>query len=111
MLLINVVACNNFIRPVEEFCFFIDLVVRIVEYVSYNPYLVQSIHILINFSSRSFQWYEKFTNVDEVIPVSAKYGHGIEDVKHWILSKIPLGPAYFPKVSRFLFLLVFYSKK
>lgn len=44
------------------------------------------------------QWYEKFTDVDEVIPVSAKYGHGVDDIKEWILSKFPLGPAYYPKV-------------
>lgn len=44
------------------------------------------------------QWYEKFTDVDEVIPVSAKYGHGVDDVKEWILSKLPLGPSYYPKV-------------
>lgn len=42
-------------------------------------------------------WYEKFTEADEVIPVSAKYGHGVDDVKDWILSKLPLGPAYYPK--------------
>ncbi|KAJ0659828.1 putative K domain, type 2, K domain superfamily, prokaryotic type, K domain-like, alpha/beta protein [Helianthus annuus] len=24
-------------------------------------------------------WYEKFTDVDDVIPVSAKYGHGVDD--------------------------------
>lgn len=47
-----------------------------------------------------FQWYEKFTDVDEVIPVSAKYGHGVDDVKDWILSKLPAGPAYYPKVLR-----------
>lgn len=46
------------------------------------------------------QWYEKFTNVDEVIPVSAKHGQGVEDVKQWILSKLPFGPAYYPKVLR-----------
>lgn len=44
------------------------------------------------------QWYEKFTDVDEVIPVSAKYGQGVDDVKDWILSKLPFGPAYYPKV-------------
>jgi GTPase len=37
-------------------------------------------------------------DVDDVIPVSAKYGHGIDDVREWILSKIPFGPAYYPKV-------------
>ncbi|KAM3362201.1 GTPase ERA-like, chloroplastic [Capsicum galapagoense] len=47
--------------------------------------------------AKRLEWYEKFTDVDEVIPVSAKYGHGVEDVKDWILSKLPLGPAYYPK--------------
>lgn len=52
------------------------------------------------FTINAFQWYEKFTNVDEVIPVSAKYGHGVEDIKNWILSKLPVGPAFYPKVLR-----------
>ncbi|KAJ8545466.1 hypothetical protein K7X08_018049 [Anisodus acutangulus] len=47
--------------------------------------------------AKRLEWYEKFTDADEVIPVSAKYGHGVEDVKDWILSKLPLGPAYYPK--------------
>ncbi|KAM7250695.1 hypothetical protein ACFE04_022578 [Oxalis oulophora] len=47
--------------------------------------------------TQKLQWYEKFTQVDEVIPVSAKYGHGVEDIKDWILSKLPLGPAYYSK--------------
>ncbi|KAL5713284.1 hypothetical protein ACHQM5_015376 [Ranunculus cassubicifolius] len=47
--------------------------------------------------AKRIEWYEKFTDVDEVMPVSAKYGHGVEDVKDWILSKLPLGPAYYPK--------------
>ncbi|KAH9606460.1 hypothetical protein KSS87_002858, partial [Heliosperma pusillum] len=47
--------------------------------------------------AKKLQWYEKFTDVDEVIPVSAKYGHGVDDVKAWILSKLPLGPPYYPK--------------
>lgn len=34
--------------------------------------------------------------------MSAKYGHGVEDVKDWILSKLPLGPAYYPKVHNWL---------
>ncbi|KAF9620100.1 hypothetical protein IFM89_010750 [Coptis chinensis] len=49
--------------------------------------------------AKRLEWYEKFTDVDEVIPVSAKYGHGVDDVKDWILSKLPLGPAYYPKVN------------
>uniref|UniRef100_A0A7N0UFT5 Era-type G domain-containing protein n=1 Tax=Kalanchoe fedtschenkoi TaxID=63787 RepID=A0A7N0UFT5_KALFE len=47
--------------------------------------------------AKKIEWYEKFTEVDEVIPVSAKYGQGVEDVKAWILSKLPKGPAYYPK--------------
>ncbi|CAH8351649.1 unnamed protein product [Eruca vesicaria subsp. sativa] len=47
--------------------------------------------------AKKLEWYEKFTDVDEVIPVSAKYGHGVEDVKDWILSKLPFGPPYYPK--------------
>ncbi|KAK7250893.1 hypothetical protein RIF29_33648 [Crotalaria pallida] len=47
--------------------------------------------------AKKLEWYEKFMNVDEVIPVSAKHGHGVDDVKDWILSKLPKGPAYYPK--------------
>ncbi|KAH7852893.1 hypothetical protein Vadar_030612 [Vaccinium darrowii] len=52
--------------------------------------------------AKKLEWYEKSTNVDEVIPVSAKYGHGVDDVKDWILSKLPFGPAYYPKVHNWL---------
>ncbi|CAK7339607.1 unnamed protein product [Dovyalis caffra] len=47
--------------------------------------------------AKRLEWYEKFTDVDEVIPVSAKFGQGVEDVKEWALSKLPMGPAYYPK--------------
>lgn len=47
--------------------------------------------------AKKLEWYEKFTEVDEVIPVSAKYGKGVDDVQDWILSKLPFGPAYYPK--------------
>ncbi|XP_031475800.1 GTPase ERA1, chloroplastic [Nymphaea colorata] len=47
--------------------------------------------------AKRLEWYQKYTNVDDVIPVSAKYGHGVDDVKDWILSKLPFGPAYYPK--------------
>ncbi|PIA55808.1 hypothetical protein AQUCO_00700256v1 [Aquilegia coerulea] len=47
--------------------------------------------------AKRIEWYEKFTDVDEVMPVSAKYGQGVDDVKDWIVSKLPLGPAYYPK--------------
>ncbi|KAG9449695.1 hypothetical protein H6P81_009660 [Aristolochia fimbriata] len=47
--------------------------------------------------AKKLEWYQKFTDVDDIIPVSAKYGHGVEDVRNWIISKLPLGPAYYPK--------------
>lgn len=55
-------------------------------------------YLLTYLNLNAYQWYEKLEHVDEVIPVSAKYGHGVDDVKNWILSKLPLGPAYYPKV-------------
>ena len=63
-------------------------------------------------AATALQWYEKFTEVDEVIPVSAKYGHGVEDVKEWILSKLPFGPPYYPKVllKRTLSPLLLYTR-
>jgi GTP-binding protein Era len=53
---------------------------------------------MVHFMTLFLQWYQKFTNVDDVIPISAKFGHGVDDIKEWILSKLPLGPAYYPKV-------------
>ncbi|XP_039116323.1 GTPase ERA-like, chloroplastic isoform X2 [Dioscorea cayenensis subsp. rotundata] len=47
--------------------------------------------------AKKLEWYQKFTHVDDAIPVSAKYGAGVDDVKDWILSKLPLGPSYYPK--------------
>ena len=32
--------------------------------------------------------------------MSAKYGNGVEDIKAWILSKLPVGPTYYPKACR-----------
>uniref|UniRef100_A0ACD5TZK9 Uncharacterized protein n=1 Tax=Avena sativa TaxID=4498 RepID=A0ACD5TZK9_AVESA len=47
--------------------------------------------------AKKLEWYQKFTDVDDVIPISAKFGNGVDDIKEWILSKLPLGPAYYPK--------------
>uniref|UniRef100_A0A0D9WJV2 Era-type G domain-containing protein n=1 Tax=Leersia perrieri TaxID=77586 RepID=A0A0D9WJV2_9ORYZ len=47
--------------------------------------------------AKKLEWYQKFTNADDVIPISAKFGQGVDDIKEWILSKLPLGPAYYPK--------------
>ncbi|KAK2965905.1 hypothetical protein RJ640_011152 [Escallonia rubra] len=49
--------------------------------------------------AKKLEWYEKFTEVDEVIPVSARYGQGVDDVMDWIVSKLPLGPSLYPKVN------------
>ncbi|GLJ19129.1 hypothetical protein SUGI_0343580 [Cryptomeria japonica] len=43
------------------------------------------------------EWYGKFGGADHILPVSAKYGNGVEDVKNWIVSKLPHGPPYYPK--------------
>ncbi|KAI5065406.1 hypothetical protein GOP47_0020101 [Adiantum capillus-veneris] len=47
--------------------------------------------------AKKIQWYEEFSGLKEVLAVSAKYGHGVEELKSWLVSKLPLGPAYYPK--------------
>lgn len=54
------------------------------------------------------QWYQKFTEADDVIPISAKFGHGVPDIKDWIISKLPVGPAYYPKACTMSFFLHFF---
>lgn len=58
--------------------------------------MIFSMFYVLNISN-CLQWYTKFTDVDEIIPVSAKFGQGVDDVKNWILSKLPNGPVYYPK--------------
>lgn len=47
--------------------------------------------------AKRMEWYEEFGGADHILPISAKYGHGVEDLKNWIVSKLPYGPAYYPK--------------
>nr|ADE77123.1 unknown [Picea sitchensis] len=47
--------------------------------------------------AKRMEWYEKFGGADHILSISAKYGHGVEDVKNWIVSKLPYGPAYYSK--------------
>lgn len=47
--------------------------------------------------AKKLEWYQQFGGVSEVIAVSAKFGQGIEDLKSWLVSKLPSGPAYYPK--------------
>lgn len=35
-----------------------------------------------------------------MVAVSAKLGHGCDDVRRWAMGKLPKGPAYYPKVGR-----------
>ncbi|KAG0531437.1 hypothetical protein BDA96_04G022500 [Sorghum bicolor] len=49
-------------------------------------------------------------NVDDVIPISAKFGNGVDDIKEWILSKLPLGPAYYPKNGKAIKMLATTSR-
>ena len=53
------------------------------------------------------QWYEQFSGIEEVIAVSAKFGHGIDELKDWIVSKLPVGPPYYPKVNPVFFMFYF----
>lgn len=46
----------------------------------------------------SFQCYEIFACGVEVIPASAKEGHGVDDVKE-ILPELLVGSSYYSKVS------------
>ncbi|KAH7298081.1 hypothetical protein KP509_25G026200 [Ceratopteris richardii] len=47
--------------------------------------------------AKRLQWYGKFSGFDQVLAVSARYGHGIDELKSWLVSKLPLGPPYYPK--------------
>lgn len=47
--------------------------------------------------AKKLQWYQQFGGLNEVLAVSAKFGHGVNDLKEWLVSKLPLGPAYYPK--------------
>lgn len=43
------------------------------------------------------KWYTENSNAGDVMVVSAKYGQGCEEIRKWALSKLPLGPAYYPR--------------
>ncbi|KAL3701128.1 hypothetical protein R1sor_019150 [Riccia sorocarpa] len=47
--------------------------------------------------AKKTQWYKSFGDVDDVIPVSAKQGRGVDLVKSWLIQRLPKGPAYYPK--------------
>ncbi|KAG6550596.1 hypothetical protein Mapa_007849 [Marchantia paleacea] len=47
--------------------------------------------------TKKTQWYESFGGMDDVIPVSAKMGRGVDLVKNWLVDRLPIGPAYYPK--------------
>ncbi|KAG0630214.1 hypothetical protein M758_1G162900 [Ceratodon purpureus] len=43
------------------------------------------------------EWFEQNGGATEVIAVSAKRGDGVDQVKEWLLGRLPYGPAYYPK--------------
>lgn len=47
--------------------------------------------------AKKIEWYQQFGGTNEVIAVSAKFGQGMEEVKSWLVGKLPLGPSYYPK--------------
>ncbi|KAL3695988.1 hypothetical protein R1sor_010064 [Riccia sorocarpa] len=47
--------------------------------------------------AKKTEWYKSFGDVDDVIPVSAKQGRGVDLVKSWLIERLPRGPAYYPK--------------
>ncbi|BBN03055.1 GTPase [Marchantia polymorpha subsp. ruderalis] len=47
--------------------------------------------------TKKTEWYESFGGMDNVIPVSAKMGRGVDLVKNWLVDRLPKGPAYYPK--------------
>lgn len=47
--------------------------------------------------AKRIEWYEKYSEADRVIAASAKHGHGVNEVKDWLVSKLPFGPSYYPK--------------
>ncbi|CAM6124716.1 unnamed protein product [Calypogeia fissa] len=47
--------------------------------------------------TRKTELYQAHGHVDGVLPISAKFGRGVDKVKEWVVSQLPKGPAYFPK--------------
>lgn len=47
----------------------------------------------------AISWLEANEAVTKILPISAKKGQGIEDVKNWATSQLPLGPTLYPKDS------------
>eukprot|EP00271_Cylindrocystis_brebissonii_P003619 TRINITY_DN14796_c0_g1_i1.p1 TRINITY_DN14796_c0_g1~~TRINITY_DN14796_c0_g1_i1.p1 ORF type:complete len:563 (-),score=64.06 TRINITY_DN14796_c0_g1_i1:907-2595(-) len=47
--------------------------------------------------SKKLEWFRENSGANEVMAVSAKLGQNCSDIHKWALSKMPLGPAYYPK--------------
>ena len=48
---------------------------------------------------RLVQLFNSESTADVVIPVAAKYGAGVQEVKQWASQQLKEGPSLYPKVS------------
>lgn len=44
-------------------------------------------------------WFKENSQADAVLPLSALNGTGVDALKEWAVSKLPLGPSLYDKVS------------
>eukprot|EP00850_Spirogloea_muscicola_P019960 SM000203S06136 [mRNA] locus=s203:162397:164310:+ [translate_table: standard] len=47
--------------------------------------------------AKKLAWYREHSGANEVVAISARQGQGMEELKEWVVSKLPLGPALYPK--------------
>ena len=45
------------------------------------------------------EWYRTHARAEVVLPISALEGENVEAVRDWVVSKMPEGPALYPKVG------------
>ncbi|KAJ7538484.1 hypothetical protein O6H91_11G050000 [Diphasiastrum complanatum] len=43
------------------------------------------------------EWYQQHGGFEEVLTISAKFGHGVEDLKKKLVKELPFKPGYFPR--------------
>lgn len=47
--------------------------------------------------SARLKWFQDNASGTPALPISAKFGSGVEDLRSWAVQQLPLGPAYYPK--------------
>ncbi len=48
---------------------------------------------------RLVKLFESEGMADKIIPVAAKYGAGVQEVKDWAIQQLKEGPSLYPKVA------------